>query len=138
MKAFRRLRIEDALLRTGIKPHGYISRAWDTGETMYEIVFDAQNETRFGGPYLNIHRGDLHAILESGRTPETIAFGHRSSSFKRQAISASHFSERRACGSEMVIGADGINSTVRNSCWVTNPRVSLARRRIAQSFPPRG
>ena len=49
------------IIDTGIKAKSYISRAWDTGETMYEITFDAESEARFGGPYLNIHRGDLHA-----------------------------------------------------------------------------
>ena len=77
MKAFRRLDVELALIEAGIKPHCYISRAWDTGETMYEIIFDAESEARFGGPYLNIHRGDLHAVLEQVVKPGTIAFNHR-------------------------------------------------------------
>src|SRR6201981_3080024 len=64
MKALRRLGVEDALVEAGMKPHCYISRAWDTGETMYEILFDAESEERYGGPYLNIHRGDLHSVLE--------------------------------------------------------------------------
>ena len=32
MKALRRLGVERPLVETGIKPHSYISRAWDTGE----------------------------------------------------------------------------------------------------------
>ena len=43
---------------------------------MYEIIFDAASEERFGGPYLNIHRGDLHGVLEQvlrrGRSHSTI------------------------------------------------------------------
>jgi 6-hydroxynicotinate 3-monooxygenase len=76
-KAFRRFGIEPALVEAGIKPRSYVSRAWDTGETMYEIVFDAESEARFGGPYLNIHRGDLHAVLQRAVAPKTIAFNHR-------------------------------------------------------------
>src|SRR6201994_1941837 len=77
MKALRRLGIERELIDTGIKPDCYISRAWDSGETMYEIAFDAASEERFGGPYLNIHRGDLHHILEHVVTPGTIKFNAR-------------------------------------------------------------
>src|SRR5664279_1836014 len=77
MKVLRRLGIESALVETGIKPHAYISREWDTGKTLYEIVFNAASERRFGGPYLNIHRGDLHGVLERVVTPGTIAFNHR-------------------------------------------------------------
>src|SRR6202040_226971 len=77
MKAFRRLGIEQSLIETGIKPESYVSRAWDTGETMYEIHFDAASEARYGGPYINIHRGDLHGVLERVVAPGTIAFDHR-------------------------------------------------------------
>src|SRR5271154_3788290 len=77
MKAFRRLGIEQSLVETGIKPRSYVSRAWNTGDTMYEIVFDAASEARFGGPYLNIHRGDLHSVLERVVSPGTIAFDHQ-------------------------------------------------------------
>ena len=73
----RRLGLERGLVDAGIKPQSYISRAWDTGETMYEIVFDAASEARFGGPYVNIHRGDLHRVLEQVVTPGTILFNHR-------------------------------------------------------------
>src|SRR5499433_4601204 len=48
MKVLRRLGVEDELVATGIKPQCYISRAWDTGATMYEIHFDAASEKRFG------------------------------------------------------------------------------------------
>src|SRR5262245_3001050 len=71
-KALRRLDVEDAVVATGIQPHCYISRAWDTGSTMYNIVFDAESETRYRSPYLNIHRGDLHAVLKRVVSKETI------------------------------------------------------------------
>src|SRR5260370_23112627 len=76
MKVFRRLGIEQSLIETGIKPDSYVSRAWNTGETMYEILFDAASEARYGGPYINIHRGDLHRVLEPVVAPRTIPFNH--------------------------------------------------------------
>src|SRR5215470_17250560 len=50
-KVLRRLGVERDLVATGIKPERFISRAWDSGATLYEIVFDAASEQRFGGPY---------------------------------------------------------------------------------------
>ena len=76
-KALRRLGIADALVAAGIKPHSYISRTWDTGEVVYELVFDAESEKRHGGPYLGIHRGDLHAVLAQSISPGTVAYDHR-------------------------------------------------------------
>lgn len=114
MKAFRRLGIEDALLRTGIKPYGYISRAWDTGATMYEIVFDAASEERFGGAYLNIHRGDLHATLEQVVTLDTIVFNHRLIELQETSdLVRLIFENGVRAEADVVIGADGVNSTVR-------------------------
>jgi 6-hydroxynicotinate 3-monooxygenase len=48
-KVLRRLGIENGLIAAGIKSECYISRAWDTGDTLYEIHFDAESEERYGG-----------------------------------------------------------------------------------------
>src|SRR5262249_53991020 len=76
-KVLRRLGVEPDLIEAGIKAECYISRAWDTGATQYEIWFDAESNRRFGGIYLNVHRGDLHAVLEKAVTPGSIKFDHR-------------------------------------------------------------
>ena len=77
MKAFRRLGIEQSLVEKGIKPNSYVSRAWNTGDTMYEMLFDAASEARYGDPYINIHRGDLRGVLEKVVAPNTIVFNYR-------------------------------------------------------------
>jgi 6-hydroxynicotinate 3-monooxygenase len=114
MKALRRLDAEGALVKAGIKPHSYISRAWDTGEKMYEIIFDAASEQRFGGPYLNIHRGDLHGALEHVVTPGTITFNSRLIDLKETSQSVRLvFDNGVETEADIVIGADGIRSKVR-------------------------
>jgi len=44
MKVLRRLGIETPLLETGISPDAFVSRAWNTGETLYELTLDAASE----------------------------------------------------------------------------------------------
>ncbi|MGA7325166.1 MAG: FAD-dependent monooxygenase [Rhodomicrobium sp.] len=114
MKALRRLGIERSLVHTGIKPDCYISRAWDSGDTLYEIWFDAASEERFGGPYINIHRGDLHAVLEQAVTQKKIAFNHRLAGLdeKNGAVRLT-FENGVSVEADIVIGADGIRSKVR-------------------------
>ena len=114
MKVLRRLGLEQLIIEHGIKAASYISRAWDTGETMYRIEFDAASEARFGGPYLNIHRGDLHAVLEKGLVPGSIAFNHRLMALDEtsEAIRLV-FDNGTRVDADIVVGADGVNSKVR-------------------------
>ena len=115
MKVLRRLGVERALLETGITPDAFVSRAWDTGETLYEITLDVASEQRFGGPYINVHRGDLHAVLATAVAPGSIAFGHclaglgpRGDAFELV------FDNGARSQADIVIGADGIRSKVRD------------------------
>jgi 6-hydroxynicotinate 3-monooxygenase len=113
-KVLRRLGVERELIETGIKPDCYISRAWDTGETMYEIYFDAASEERYGGTYINIHRGDLHDILAQVVTPGTIAFNHLLTGIER-SNGAYHltFENGVTADADIIVGGDGIRSKVR-------------------------
>jgi 6-hydroxynicotinate 3-monooxygenase len=114
MKALRRLDVEDALVAAGIKPQCYVSRAWDTGATMYKILFDAESERRYGGPYLNIHRGDLHSVLERVVTAGTIHFDYRLTALDdANGCMRLAFENGETAEADIVIGADGIRSKVR-------------------------
>jgi 6-hydroxynicotinate 3-monooxygenase len=115
MKVLRRLDLERPLLETGIRPDAFISRAWDTGETLFELILDAASEQRFGGPYINIHRGDLQAVLASAVRPGTIVFGHCLIGLEPAATTIRLVFENGARReADIVIGADGIRSKVRD------------------------
>jgi 6-hydroxynicotinate 3-monooxygenase len=113
-KVLRRLGLEGALVQAGIRSRQYISRAWDSGETMYEMVFDAEAERRFGGPYVHVHRGDLHAVLERAVTRGTIAFNYALTDLQEtNGAMRLVFGNGAAAEADIVIGADGIRSRVR-------------------------
>jgi 6-hydroxynicotinate 3-monooxygenase len=114
MKVLRRLDVERPLLEAGICPDAFVSRAWDTGETLYELTLDTASERRFGGPYINVHRGDLHRVLETAVRPGTIAFGHCLTGLERanKTIRLA-FETGVRHDADIVIGADGIRSKVR-------------------------
>jgi 6-hydroxynicotinate 3-monooxygenase len=113
-KVLRRLGLEDGLIAAGIKSRSYVSRAWDTGATMAEFVFDADRERHYGGPYVHIHRGDLHAVLEKGVAPGTIAFDHQLVDLQDKGGAARLiFANGAESEADIIVGADGIRSKVR-------------------------
>lgn len=116
--AFRplaRIGLGPGLVAAGIKPDTFLSRAWDTGETLYELVLDTASEQRFGGPFLNIHRADLHDLLQSAVNPGSIVFDHRLAGLRETADAVRlHFENGATSEADIVIGADGIRSRVRD------------------------
>ncbi|WP_371422871.1 FAD-dependent oxidoreductase [Tardiphaga sp.] len=113
-KVLRRLDLEDAFAATGIRPDAFLSRAWDTGEQLYKLDFDADCEARFGGPFVNIHRADLHQLLQRPLAPGTIRFGHKLAGFEERgdALTLS-FENGTSAEADIAIGADGIRSITR-------------------------
>jgi hypothetical protein len=105
-KVLRRLDLEDAFASTGIRPDAFLSRAWDSGEQLYKLDFDAECEARFGGPFVNIHRADLHHFdSRMARAPTPIspsapmvsAPSHANSSLVRKSRASSGVLHRARC-----------------------------------------
>jgi 6-hydroxynicotinate 3-monooxygenase len=114
MLVMRRLGIETALSNIGLHPDAFVSRQWDTGETLFELPLDAIGEARYGAAYINVHRGDLHRILETSLRPGSIAFGCKLSELDTHAGAVRlAFENGRHEEADLVIGADGLNSKVR-------------------------
>ncbi len=113
-KVMRRLGLERGLATTGIRPDAFLSRAWDSGETLYELVFDAACEARFDGPFVNVHRADLHQLLQQPLEPGTIRFGHKIAGIDETAGGLTlSFENGATVEADLAIGADGIRSKVR-------------------------
>ena len=114
MKVLRAIGIEDALMDIGIRPDFWLSRQWDTGETMFKYQMRDDAEAAFGAPYLLIHRGDFHEILLGAVTPDIVQFGKRLVGLEQDAsVVRLTFEDGSAADADIVIGADGINSMAR-------------------------
>jgi 6-hydroxynicotinate 3-monooxygenase len=65
--------------------------------------------------YINVHRGDLHAVLESALEPGTVAFGRKLSHIDDSGRAVRLlFEDAGQAQTDVVIGADGLNSKVRD------------------------
>ena len=114
MVVMRRLGIEQALSDIGLHPDAFVSRQWDTGEITFELPFDPASEAHYGAAYINVHRGDLHAVLESALEPGTVAFGRKLRDLEpARAAVRLLFEDGHHSEADLVIGADGVASKVR-------------------------
>jgi 6-hydroxynicotinate 3-monooxygenase len=135
-KSLRPLGLEPLLLRVGIRADSFVSRACDSGEILYEILFDAAAEAHFGAPYLNIHRGDLHAILQSAVEPASIRLGYSLRKIEKGLNSVRLiFENDETVEVDLVVGADGIRSRVREHILGNEPPRFVGRVAQRAIFP---
>jgi 6-hydroxynicotinate 3-monooxygenase len=106
MFVMRHLGIEKTLSNIALHPDAFVSRQWDTGEVLFELPFDPASEARYGAAYINVHRGDLHSILESALEPNTVAFGKKLSHIENLGSAVHLFFEDGVwADADLVIGA---------------------------------
>lgn len=113
MRVMDHIGLADEMYRTGLVPERSLSREWDTGRVLFEHRTKAWAK-QYGHFNLIMHRGDLQAILASGLEPGTVQF-------QKQLVDlAPHgeatrmtFADGTEAEADIVIGADGVNSRVR-------------------------
>ena len=97
--------------RIAFAPRSHLNRVWDTGEVTNELPMP---ESRYGAPYLCMHRGDLHDALASAVPHEIIHLGKKLVGLDQRAGQVTlEFSDGTRARADAVIGADGVHSQVR-------------------------
>ena len=113
MKVFRRIGIEQQLEKMGSHPDFWFSRDAD-GEYLSRIALGDFARKEYGAAYVTVHRGDLHALQMSALEPGSVQFGKQLVSIEDSGqdvrLTFSDGSQERV---DIVVGADGINSCVR-------------------------
>jgi 6-hydroxynicotinate 3-monooxygenase len=123
MTIMRHVGLEAPMNAIGLVPQTGASRLWDTGEVLFQRPYKEWAE-RFGAHHLIMHRGDLLEVLCSALQPGTMQFG-------RQLVGLEPVGDDTrlvfADGGEVVagivIGADGVNSKVREILLGVEPPI---------------
>ena len=111
MKVLRAIGVEERLRRVAFAPYSHLNRVWDTGEVTSELPMP---ESLYGAPYLCMHRGDLHDALASVVPPETIHLGKKVIGLAQAGGGVTlAFADGTHETADLVVGADGVHSTVR-------------------------
>lgn len=116
MKVLRLLGVEQRLVSAGFQAQFAISRTWDSGAETSRLELGEAVTREFGAPYLFLHRADLHAAI-ADLVPETaIRFSHRLSGYREDDDGVTlEFEGGVRERADMLIGADGVHSRVREA-----------------------
>ncbi len=113
VRVIRRTGLLDRMLQIGLVPRKRYSRDWDTGAVTFDVPVNRYPEL-YGEPHLIMHRGDLQALLSGAVALGTVELRKRLAGFKETASGVSlSFADGSQAEADIVVGADGINSKIR-------------------------
>jgi salicylate hydroxylase/6-hydroxynicotinate 3-monooxygenase len=127
MKVLRGIGVEERLRRVAFAPYSHLNRMWDTGEVTTELPMP---ESLYGAPYLCMHRADLHDALASVVPPEIIELNRKLVGLAQAGDEVTlAFADGSREDADLVIGADGVHSTVRDI--ILGPQKPFNKGRVA-------
>ncbi len=117
VKACRALGIEAAVEAVGSVQDFLIIRSWKSGRVISRAPRGDYRQ-KFGAPHITVHRADLLEILSGALKATDVRLGMRCVAVESRDRSAvARFADGSAIEADIVIGADGIHSAVRESLF---------------------
>ena len=112
-----RLGCLEAIAVQSCEPSELIWRGWRDGGRVasFPVAKGGAYRTRFGAPYFGIHRADLQRVLGGAYGSERLHLGHRLARVaQKDDVVSLDFANGHRAEVDVLIGADGVRSTVRN------------------------
>ncbi len=117
MKVLDQLGLRARLEPLAVRPQAFEFRRFDSGELLHRLPLGSAHEQRHGAPYFQLHRADLHAALRDA----VLALDAGAVQLSSRVTSIDEGSDyvdvriegRPRVQAELVIGADGIKSVLR-------------------------
>jgi len=149
MQVLTRLGLSQALSDRAFRPKALEMRDGRSGRQIFSIPLTDQTEARWGAPYLHIHRRDLIEVLQTKADQDPgieLQLGRKLVKYQHhnQTVQA-HMSDGQAISADLLIGADGIHSVIReqmhgrqaarftgNIAW----RAVIPVERLSSALPP--
>jgi salicylate hydroxylase len=115
-RILHRLGLEEPLRRFGVRPLAVVIRRWDDGRVIARQPLADACERDFGAPYYHFHRAELLDVLSAAVPDGVLQLDHRCVALTqhRDRVEVEFHNGATADG-EVVVGADGIHSTVREA-----------------------
>lgn len=122
VKVLRGLGLEKALRPLAFEPTNIVSLSWNDATLRFREALKGVAAARFGAPYLTMHRADLHRLL-CGQIPSgSIHLDACCTGVTQDRDRAvATFADGSTAEADILIGADGIRSIVRESIFGLQP-----------------
>ena len=119
-RVLHHLGLQDALMTKGFLPKATQMRSWRSGRVISETTLGDVALERYGAPYYHIHRADLMDMLVSAVSAEPtirLNVSSRITNFSQDATGVRLVAGEHEHQVDLLIGADGIHSSVRACLW---------------------
>jgi len=119
----RELGLVAAIDAVGVRPVSFRVSSFESGEIIADFPLGPEAAERYGDTFYQLHRADLLNILAAALPPGLLRLGARVASIAEnaQGVTARLTSGEELRG-DLLIGADGIHSAVRQSAGITDDR----------------
>jgi salicylate hydroxylase len=118
LKALRALGLEDAAVAIGYQADDSVIRSWRSGRVIMRQKRSGSVVERFGASFLTIHRADLLDIIAAAVPERCIRLGAECVAVAAEdGVARARFADGGEIEADIVVGADGIHSVVRESLF---------------------
>lgn len=121
-RVFVHLGLREGLDRLGFVPPKQWTQNMQTGAVLVERERGPAMEAQYGAPYTHLHRADLHSLLADALLaldPGAILLDHRLEAINADGLM--RFGNGADVQGDVVVGADGVKSVVRDQLFETQP-----------------
>ena len=122
VKVLHALGLEHTLEGLACEPNDIVSLAWNDAHLRFRQPLKAIAQQNFGARYITAHRADLHRLLQERVPASTIHLNARCTGVEtKSGMAIATFEGGKQIEADVIVGADGIRSTVRECLYGAAP-----------------
>ena len=123
-RVLRSLGLVEQVAERAAVPTELIYRRWRDGRRTSAHEVGQRYEREFGAPYFGVHRADLQRVLVDALGPDGVHTGRELVDLRETGGGAQLvFADGTGAEADLVVGADGVRSTVRR--WIADEETAV-------------
>jgi salicylate hydroxylase len=122
VKVLQAIDLDHTLEGLASEPNEIVSLAWDDAHLRFREPLRAIAQQKYGARYITAHRADLHRLLQQRVPANAIHLNAICRSVAtRGNVAVASFEDGKEIEADVIVGADGIRSNVRESLFGAAP-----------------